>query len=196
MKKKIALLLLPVLFLFSERALAYTVTITVSPNDTVCQLATVVFTAVITGCPNFSVQWKINNVDVAGATTTTYPTSSLADGDQVSCVVSSSSCSGSPVTSNIITMTVVICTGINEVQNNISFSLSPNPASGTFTLQSTNQQFSNSTIIILNTIGEKIQEQKLIAEKTEIDLSHHPKGIYFVKVMQGNKMAVSKIVYM
>jgi len=80
-------------------------------------------------------------------------------------------------------------------QNNIGIDLFPNPTSSIFTLQ-TIQPFVNSTIVISNTLGEKIIEQKLISEKTEIDLSAYPKGIYFVKVIQGNRVAVKKIILM
>jgi len=86
---------------------------------------------------------------------------------------------------------------VNTLPLNDKFiSIFPNPTSGIFTLQSINQQINKSTIIVSNTLGEKILERKIISERTEIDLSVQPKGIYFVKVMDGNRMAVKKIVLM
>lgn len=75
-------------------------------------------------------------------------------------------------------------------------SIYPNPGSGTFILQSTNQPFSNLTITVFNSLGEIIFESEIRNQKIEIDLSPHPSGIYFVKVIEGDRMAVTKIVKM
>jgi hypothetical protein len=55
-------------------------------------------------------QWKVNGSLVSGATNITY-TYTPANGDQVTCMMNSSAVciSGSPATSNQITMTVTIC---------------------------------------------------------------------------------------
>ena len=178
-------------FLSSKFVLAYIVSITVSPNDTVCQLATVTFTADISGCASFTMQWKINGNNVAGATAATYTIISLVDGDQVSCEVSSLTCSGSPVTSNIILMTVISCTGINQIENNISFSFSPNPSNGIFALQTKTAKATDLTVT--NTLGEKILEQKIVSENTQINLSKQPNGIYFVQMKSEKQILTKKL---
>ncbi|MBK5286123.1 MAG: T9SS type A sorting domain-containing protein [Bacteroidia bacterium] len=80
-------------------------------------------------------------------------------------------------------------------ESNDAFSIFPNPNSGHVTLSG--YRLSGTTEMeIFNTLGEKSHEQKIISEKTEIDLSAYPKGIYFVKVIQGNRVAVKKIILM
>ncbi|QOW10578.1 T9SS type A sorting domain-containing protein [Kaistella flava (ex Peng et al. 2021)] len=98
------------------------VLITVNPNlpasvsiaantaTTICLGTSVTFTATHTNgglAPTY--QWKVNGADVPGATSSTYTTTTLADGAKVTVVMTSnaSPCStGSPATSNVITMTV------------------------------------------------------------------------------------------
>lgn len=94
--------------------------------------------------------------------------------------------------------TTTQCDLLNSIEGIFSIKnifIYPNPTTSIFTLQ-TIQPFINSTLTITNTLGEKILEQKIISERTEINLSSQSGGIYFVKVMEGNKMAVRKIVLM
>ncbi len=72
----------------------------------------------------------------------------------------------------------------------------PNPNQGIFILQFPIQSFSNSIFTITNALGEKIIEQKIISNKTEINLSNQPAGIYFLKAAGMGKMAMKKIVKM
>lgn len=85
--------------------------VVISSNDAdnvICSGTGVTFTAVPTnGGSSPSYQWKVNGINV-GTGGTTYTTSSLANGDIVTCVMTSSLSGvvGSPATSNSITMTV------------------------------------------------------------------------------------------
>ena len=50
-------------------------------------------------------------------------------------------------------------------------------------------------ISVYNTNGEEIfSKEKFSSQNTVIDLSSKPKGIYFVKVIEGERVAVKKIV--
>ena len=83
--------------------------------------------------------------------------------------------------------------GINDIDNNLSLQLYPNPTSGIFTVVSDNAN-SNSTISITNTLGQTIMEQKVTAQKTKIDLSNQPSGIYFVTMSDGaNGVVMQKV---
>lgn len=86
--------------------------------------------------------------------------------------------------------------GINELISVPAISIYPNPTSGIFTLKSTCQPFNNSTITIFNSLGETILQSEIQDQKPEIDLSSYPTGVYFLKVDDGNKMAVKKIIKM
>ncbi|WP_320111174.1 PKD-like domain-containing protein [Draconibacterium orientale] len=97
-----------------------TVTMTVNPLNVpsvsiygsatnICEGTSVTFTIdeVINGGPTPGYQWYVNGVLVSGATNTTFTSSTLADGDRVTVVVSSSaSCPGPDATSNEVVMTV------------------------------------------------------------------------------------------
>ena len=85
--------------------------------------------------------------------------------------------------------------GMADENRQASLMAYPNPTSNKFTLQTTSRS-SNSTITILNSIGNIILKSEIRSPKIEIDLSSHPAGIYFVKVIEGDRMAVKKIVKM
>ncbi|WP_281227179.1 hypothetical protein [Flavobacterium aquiphilum] len=85
------------------------VSIGASPAGAICSGTSVTFTATSTnGGTNPSYQWKLNGSNV-GTNSTTYTNAGLANGDVVSCMLTSnaSPClTGSPATSNFVTMTV------------------------------------------------------------------------------------------
>ncbi|HLG35913.1 MAG TPA: T9SS type A sorting domain-containing protein, partial [Bacteroidia bacterium] len=89
-----------------------------------------------------------------------------------------------------------LCTvlGITESQQENNFQIFPNPTSGTFTIQSTNQQINKSIITITNVLGEKVYEQKIIEQVTEINLSLQANGIYFVRLRNNEQTVTRKIV--
>lgn len=85
------------------------VSIQVSPSGEVCIGTEVTFTATpINGGAIPGYQWKKNGADIGGATSSSYVTTGLVNGDVISCVMTSGmACvSGSPATSNQIAMTV------------------------------------------------------------------------------------------
>ncbi len=98
------------------------ISISASPGNTICAGTNVTFTATPTnGGSSPSYQWKLNGVNV-GANSDTYQNSSLANGDMISCEMTSNALclSTALATSNTITMTV---TGL--VVPSVSISASP-----------------------------------------------------------------------
>ncbi|MBN4062154.1 MAG: hypothetical protein COA57_13430 [Flavobacteriales bacterium] len=70
----------------------------------------------------------------------------------------------------------------------------PNPNSGTFTLSL--QTENEASVYVMDVLGEIIYQSQLNYSTThQIDLSNHPKGIYFVKVVSGDEIIVKKVVY-
>ncbi len=85
-----------------------TPSVSVSGNSTICSGTSVTFTATPTnGGAGPSYQWKLNGSNV-GTNSTTYTNATLANGDIISCVMTSNASCVSPTTttSNSITMTV------------------------------------------------------------------------------------------
>ncbi len=87
-------------------------------------------------------------------------------------------------------------TGINEVQEKSTFSVSPNPSNGIFSIQNLGEGISN--IAVFNLLGERVYQfsNNSIANgaQTEIDLSTKPKGIYFIQVTSGKSVTNKKII--
>ncbi|MFT3911998.1 MAG: T9SS type A sorting domain-containing protein [Ferruginibacter sp.] len=81
------------------------ISIASSATTIVCPGTTVTFTATPTNAgASPAYQWKLNGADISGATASTFATSTLANGDNVSCVITTSNfCfSGTTATSNVI----------------------------------------------------------------------------------------------
>jgi len=155
-------------------------TIVVNPNlsasvsiaassSTICSGTNVTFTATPTnGGSTPSYQWKLNGVNISGATGVTYSKSNLANNDIITVIMTSniSTClSGSPATSNTITMTVsspsvggtvsgstTVCSAINST----TLTLTGNTGAVTKWQSSSVSNFASAIIDIANTSNSLI----------------------------------------
>ncbi len=75
--------------------------------------------------------------------------------------------------------------GISEISNSNYISVYPNPSQGRFSIEA------KGDLAIYNVLGEKIYTEKLVSEKTEIDLADKPKGIYFYQITAEEKNIVT-----
>ncbi|MDI6046470.1 LamG-like jellyroll fold domain-containing protein [Flavobacterium yafengii] len=83
-----------------------TVSIAVNPGNNICAGTSVTFTATpVNGGATPSYQWKVNGINV-GTNISTFTSTSFMNTDKVTVVLTSSTACTSPVTSNLITMTV------------------------------------------------------------------------------------------
>lgn len=78
--------------------------------------------------------------------------------------------------------------GIEEIGNDSHIITYPNPSTGKFTIENQGE------MCIYNLMGEKILSRKLTLKKSEIDLSSQQKGIYFLNILDRDKMYTKKIV--
>jgi N-acetylneuraminic acid mutarotase len=86
---------------------------------------------------------------------------------------------------------------IAETHPNIGTSIFPNPTKGIFSLQMLNYDDSEKSIQVLDMMGNIVwQEQSNFKLETSIDISKNPKGIYFVKIAQGDKVITQRIALM
>ncbi len=85
--------------------------------------------------------------------------------------------------------------GVKEIKKNIiTYSVIPNPTYGKFTVQ-TNKGKIN-TIEIYNIMGKNIFSQKgnTVNSSETIDLSGYPKGIYMIKINNGDDIHTEKVI--
>ncbi|MBK9634649.1 MAG: T9SS type A sorting domain-containing protein [Bacteroidetes bacterium] len=141
-------------------ATSNTITMTVNPNvaasvsivptaTNVCSGTNVTFTATPTnGGTTPSYQWKLNGVNV-GTNIATYSNNALANGNTVSCVMTSNAAcvTGSPATSNTINMTVnpnpvpIISQTVNNLNSSAAASYQWNLNGNPIALNGTSQQY-------------------------------------------------------
>ncbi len=81
------------------------------------------------------------------------------------------------VAKSVASITVSICTALNELISSHSFQVYPNPNNGEFTIDTP----SETDITIINAIGQVIKQQHLSEGKNTIDFNEQAKGIYFLK---------------
>lgn len=118
-----------------------TITIGAHPGFTIAPGQTDTLIAFIAGGPGAGTTatyvWKVNGVIVPGATSATYITNTLANGDAVSCFVTVTSGPCGAVTgSNTVHITVTGGAGVGQVNTpGMDVRLLPNPNEGTFTIK-------------------------------------------------------------
>ncbi|MFT5823483.1 MAG: hypothetical protein ACI8ZM_004745 [Crocinitomix sp.] len=83
--------------------------------------------------------------------------------------------------------------GLNEFSDNNLFTVYPNPNRGIFKIHTSS--INKIDIEVFNFLGEKVFSTSNFIEKSiELDLSNSPKGIYYVKLYDGEKVLTEKIV--
>jgi alpha-tubulin suppressor-like RCC1 family protein len=103
---------------------------------------------------------------------------------------------GTNTSSNVPVQTTGLCqkiTAVNEITEQASVSVYPNPSTGIFTVHSS--RFKVQSVEITDVPGREVLKSQVTSHNAEIDLSRQAKGIYFVKASdaEGN-FAVKKII--
>ncbi|MFN0275642.1 MAG: T9SS type A sorting domain-containing protein [Chitinophagales bacterium] len=107
--------------------------------------------------------------------------------------VSSFTCSSERIP---VTVKVVECTGISEVNNIKDLNIYPNPSNGTFTVSYTADDNESSTINVLNTLGEVVATQNAggINATATFNINAVAAGTYTVEIVSENKAVHRQIV--
>jgi len=84
-------------------------------------------------------------------------------------------------------------TGIQTFTSGTNVLVCPNPTSGEFNFIYCPKNTNTASYIILDENGKLIASQKLNNLKTTVDLTGHAKGIYFLKITDGNNIISKKI---
>ena len=93
---------------------------------------------------------------------------------------------------------VEICAGLEEGQKSGSISLYPNPSDGKFYLNLNTVETGYYNLYVLNELGDRIYASAGNKYKegirVELDLSRHPKGIYFVQLQLSGTVWSQKLI--
>ena len=85
-------------------------------------------------------------------------------------------------------------TGINQIQNEQSLSVYPNPANGLLTLTLSNKNPLKGIIKIKNLLGETLIENKIDASEINLNVSKLSSGVYFVSIENAVGTTVTKFI--
>lgn len=161
---------------------AAVVTINAMPGTVISAGQMVTFSAVAAvGSSGKKYQWFINGTIISGATNSTFVSSTLANGNVVTCrVANDDACRNSTDKS------VTISVGGLGVAGNVQaakMTVYPNPNDGTFVVNIPSLKKESANVIILNALGEKVCE---FTAATNEDVPLHLKaaaGMYFISAV-------------
>ncbi len=147
-------------------------------------------------------QWYINGVAVPGETGSIFVTSTLVDGQLVTCAVTSSDPCAFPNTGISNGIKVLVGTGIKDAINTINnFTLVPNPNKGVFTINGIlrNPADNRVSIIITDMLGQAIYKETAEAHNGNLNeritlAGSIASGIYLVSITSGEDHVVFQVV--
>jgi hypothetical protein len=92
---------------------------------------------------------------------------------------------------------VTVTTGLKENENHKIMSVYPNPSSG-YVNVIMNSADQNIKVQVMNVLGNLVFERSYVSDEkifqTRIDMQGEPAGIYFIRITDGQKEYVKKIV--
>ena len=178
------------------------VVISASPGTAIAPGQAVTFTASVTGSGTYtlSYQWLLNGSAIAGANASTYTTSSLNNGDVVTCDVTATGPCGSPAANSSVTITVNR-TGVATINQVSDILVIPNPNKGDFTVRGSliNTTDHEVVLILTDVLGQEIYKNKVIAIGGKLDVTisagiNVADGTYLLSVYSSEENKVFHIV--
>ncbi len=137
--------------------------------------------------PDSNTVWKLCNVSLA----------SYATSDHAIIKIINVTDGGNNLYIDNINIGASATLGVNEIalDENI-VTVFPNPSEGKFQLAINNEQLASGAIKIYNVLGESIGNWQGAMGKKEIavDLTAQPKGVYFMKIQNGNYFVTKKLI--
>ena len=131
------------------------------------------------GVSPYSVRWS--NGQVSNNIT------NLAGGIYIAIITDANGCQ---ISDTVIVNSLV---GIDVVGGDISFSIYPNPAKTSFTVEMA-QLDKETTLCMKDVLGQTIFTKTVVTLKTVIDLANFSEGVYLVELSQGNSKTIRQVV--
>jgi hypothetical protein len=165
-----------------------TATITPDGQTTVYQPNTVKLNA--NSVANATYQWQKNSIDIASATTASYEAKETGD---YSVTLKSDGCTSvsSPVK---VSIEVLLSSGVPLNPQEIGIEVFPNPTEQSVILSLEKVTNTKTNAELIDSQGKTFFQQEIKEEKTTISLQAIPAGMYFIRVLQGDKVLVKKII--
>ncbi len=179
-----------------QAAVMPVVTISVLPGNNVAAGTNVTFSAMVThGGTTPLYQWVVNSTPIAGATNSSYSTSTLSNNDSVTCMVEGSC---GLVGFNSIGMKIhSVGVGVGTVANgNSSLTLLPNPNKGEFTVKGSLISAIDQVVTfeVTDVIGQVVYSSKVKVlggnVNEHITLDKLSNGMYLFNLRSGNETSV------
>lgn len=92
-----------------------------------------------------------------------------------------------------ITLSVDACLGFSNKESNINFRVFPIPSKGIFTLY-LDYFDSDTEYLILDALGKLLLQNRISSNTTQVDLSEHPNGVYFLKLKESSNQRIIKLI--
>jgi hypothetical protein len=138
-----------------------------------------------------SYQWKLNNVNISGATTSLY--SAVAPGNYTVTVTNSNGCSSVSAAHNVANTAVPEISGINT-----SIKAYPNPADHTVRIDYSSQNKNMGEITLADMNGRIVFAQNVIIFEGDnnifVETADFPEGIYFLSIKNEQSVSVEKLI--
>ncbi len=155
------------------------------------------FTATVTGggpMPTF--QWLLNGAPIPGATSDTFVSNTLVNGDSITCVATGTDfCKLSVFNSFIITVGNV---GITHMGSNAQMVLFPNPNKGAFTIKGKTDNDNDMTMEVMNATGQMVYRKQVHVTNGLINEQVQPgnlsRGMYLLNLRTGSGNIVFRFV--
>jgi hypothetical protein len=91
------------------------------------------------------------------------------------------------------TINTTFGTAVNTVNNDLSFSIYPNPARSQAFIQ-LSKIATGTSLKLENVLGQVLESKPITEMETQLDLSLYPDGVYIVEIKQGEKRVVKEVV--
>jgi hypothetical protein len=113
----------------------------------------------------------------------------VSPGATVTYTVAGKNASGC-VSSQTLSLVVVICAGVNETGTEQAIRLYPNPTNSEFVIETKE----DCTVRILNSLGKLVHETRSVNGETSVDLGNVAAGIYFVKLQSSHSERTVRLI--
>jgi hypothetical protein len=83
---------------------------------------------------------------------------------------------------------------LNELEQELSFVVAPNPNNGSFILKLDENNNSGFTALVTDMMGRTVYATETTSNETQIDITNQDAGVYFVTVLADNKRTTQKMI--